>query len=173
MIRTILILLFSLLFVLNATAQEDRYPYIEGNESELFLGGILRLDPQPKDIKDQLEVYKDTVALYAKALKTDPPTKDSVKIFLFSVMMADLRNSIHTLEEAAADTVPLMKKNPKLFFLALDDIPFCTESACDALREYFDLYDKLGKDEFIKKFEPIIIKTLSNTADKCLESLNK
>jgi hypothetical protein len=173
MIRIISIFLFSLLFVFNAAAQEDRYPYLEGNESELFLGGILKLDPQPKDIKEQFKTYNDIVTLYVKARETNPPTMDSIKVFIFSVMMADIMNSVHIMEEAGADTVPLMKKNPKLFFQALDGIPFCTESACNALREYFDLYNKPGKDEFILKYEPIIRDSLQFTAEKCLQSLKK
>jgi len=124
-------------------------------------------------IVNALRAYQDIAALYVKARDTNPPTKDSLKVFIFSVLIADIRNSVHMMEAAASDTYPLMKKDPKLFFQALDEIEFCTESACTALREYFDLYENPGKDEFISRIEPIVRDSLKFTAEKCLESLKK
>jgi hypothetical protein len=169
----IAILLFIFISAFSVSAQEDRYPYLDSKEAELYLGGILRLEPHSDDISERLKEYRNITALYVKARDTDPPTKDSIKVFLFTILMADIRNSAETQEAAAEDTLPLMKKNPKLFFQALDDIPFCTESACNALREYFDLYKKPGKDEFIKEFEPIIRELLNYTEENCLNSLKK
>jgi hypothetical protein len=167
----IVIFLFSATF---SAAQDDRYPFLDCLESELYLGGILDLDPQPQNIGESYNDYVNHSAIYIKSRDTNPPTKDSVKVFLFTVMMGELRNAVATGEAAYNDTFPLMKKNPELFFQVVADLPFLTEYACSSLNGYFNFYQNPGKKEFIENYKPIIRKYLPNKYyNVCLNEMEK
>ena len=169
----ITIVLAAIVAVQNAAlARKDSSLKISPDEAYILLDQLLELSEKKRDVKDQLAEYKKWESLYIKYSRAENPTELDIKIFFMMVFIANERYKAHTLEESAKDILLIYRKNPKRFLKVLKENPFLIPSACDRLRDSYDLYGRPGKKDFIKNNTALLLESLGEKLGRqCIAKL--
>jgi hypothetical protein len=170
--------LLILIFFINYFAFGDETKLNE-QDAYLLIDKLLSLSEKSSDQKVELERslerYKKWGELYTIFSNNEEMTKNKMKIYLFMTFIAHERTMIDPQEEIAEGIVPIFTRRPEIMLSVLKELPFLVPSTCTSLNDHFDLYDKKeAKQQFIKKYEGDILKSLSKEQAKtCLDKLKK
>ena len=167
-------LLFSIIFLFaqNIWAEEKTQLQVKHKDAYILLDNLLKLSKKKSDIKASLSEFKKWERIYIKYSRVKNPTETDIKIFLLMVFIAHEHYHAHTLEESAEDIVPIYQKNREIFLKVLNQNSFLIPATCNQLREYYDLFKRPGKKEFIDTNKQLILKLLGEQqSSECMERL--
>lgn len=145
------------------------------HEAYILLDNLLTLSEENYNQKAQLARYKEWEKLYVTFSSKEDMTKDKMKIYLFMNFIAHEKVKIHPQEEIAESIVPLFIKYTQMVLGVLNELPFLIPSTCSSINDHFDLFGaKEQKQQFIKKYEGVILKSLGKEHTKvCLDRMKK
>ena len=147
------------------------------HEAYVLLDNLLTLSEESPNQKVQLAQYKEWEKLFAKfsSSSNEKMTKNKMKIYLFMTFIANEKTKIHPQEEIAKGIVPVFTRQSEMILSMLNELPFLIPSTCSSINDHFDLFGaKEQKQQFIKKYEGVILKSLGKEHTKvCLDRMKK
>ncbi len=156
----------------NLWAEEKTQFQVEHEDAYILLDNLLKLSEKKSDTRASLDEYKKWERIYIKYSRVKNPTATDIKVFLLMVFIAHEHYHAHTLEESAEDIVPIYQTNRELFLKVLNQNSYLIPATCDQLREYYDLYMRPGKKEFIDTNKQLILNLLGEQhSSECIERL--
>ncbi len=145
------------------------------SEAEAFflVDRILHLTEQ--DGSNALAKYKEWESQYIKIRSNAHRDVKSMGLYFFVIWIADMRTSVHTLEEIGFEIRGFYEKDKQLFLTALNKYQGFIEAVCGSLGGHFNL---VGKDdefsEFISQNAPLIEEKLYKPyAKRCIDEISK
>jgi hypothetical protein len=166
------IIIYALLTSRSAIGNEMK---LSEHDAYLLIDRLLTLSEESSNHKVQFERYKKWEELYIKFSNNEDMTKNKMKIYLFMTFIAHEKTMIHPQEEIAEGIVPIFTRQPEMMLSVLKELPFLMPSTCTSLNDHFDLFDrKEQKQQFLKKYEGVILKSLGKEHTKsCLDRMKK